>query len=885
MAAKKKVIATVAAVATSAALLLGGTMAWQSANQVALNEASDVINPGGRLHDDFNGENKDVYVENFADDPIYARVRLEEYFEITMNKGTAAEKAEQILGSKVTNEETGEEEIIYDLHVFQASQDERAGIDPKLTDANGEKLAWWTWTLGGETQYLPTFNLNKDSLAADVNGTYEGPDGIVTDNESDDRYTDYTDYNAYAVGDIISGDEIYDYDTNTSDEVKTDFDNIQEYVASGNVHVESSVGHAIAQTGSAELISMADWLQKLGENGGEYDESLGNYWVYDEDGWVYWSAPIAPHTATGLLLDGIKLNQVMDDTWYYAINVVAQFITADDMGKTDGTGFYDTTKGEEPSSDALSLLKAIGVEVPITKQAELQDAFEQGDTITLPDVTIASTEAEATDPHNLGFTSHYTWSEGGTLNGGTIETTGGEKGVFINAEKNWPVNGDDAAEAIVNDTTFISTGSDAAIYTQAIDGPITLNNVTVTSDRVGIWHDLPGNTLTLNGSTVTSNNTYSADKPWLNSAVAAVGGGDIVINGGTFNGNYAAYVFSSGGSITINDGTFNGDIQSDNGGTITINGGTFNGDLGTGGTGKIVIKGGTFDHDPSDFVADGYEAVENGDGTWTVQADTSDKTAPTVSTVVGNGLIYTYTITNVSDTDFPMTMHVYWADNDNVYSESVSALYTVNYALDEDGTVVQTGNGTEAHDANITYENGTITSVLNTVVEEDGYWGVTISDNAGNIGRLEQPINVTKVIGCFAAGTQVLTKDGLKNIEDITLGELVWSVNMETYRSELKPVTYVQGERYTPATYTIHVGGEKIVTTYEHPFYANGKWTAAEDLKAGDMLRRMDGTEVAIDKVVYTELAEPLRVYNFTVDENHCYIVSAQELLVHNIQK
>ena len=67
MANKKRIATSVAAVATAAALLLGGTFAWQSVNQTALNEASDVINPGGRLHDDFNGSNKDVYVENFTD--------------------------------------------------------------------------------------------------------------------------------------------------------------------------------------------------------------------------------------------------------------------------------------------------------------------------------------------------------------------------------------------------------------------------------------------------------------------------------------------------------------------------------------------------------------------------------------------------------------------------------------------------------------------------------------------------------------------------------------------------------------------------------------------------------------------------------------------------
>ena len=55
MSNKKKVIATVSAVALTAAIALGGTFAWQSISQQALNETMATINPGGRLHDDFNG--------------------------------------------------------------------------------------------------------------------------------------------------------------------------------------------------------------------------------------------------------------------------------------------------------------------------------------------------------------------------------------------------------------------------------------------------------------------------------------------------------------------------------------------------------------------------------------------------------------------------------------------------------------------------------------------------------------------------------------------------------------------------------------------------------------------------------------------------------------
>ena len=64
----KKVGATVATLGVAATVLLTGTYAWQSLNQEALNEASAVVNPGGRLHDDFdyNNDIKRIYVENFG---------------------------------------------------------------------------------------------------------------------------------------------------------------------------------------------------------------------------------------------------------------------------------------------------------------------------------------------------------------------------------------------------------------------------------------------------------------------------------------------------------------------------------------------------------------------------------------------------------------------------------------------------------------------------------------------------------------------------------------------------------------------------------------------------------------------------------------------------
>lgn len=331
---RKKLPLTLTAVTASMAVLLSATFAWQSRNQTALNEAANVVNPGGRLHDDFDGRNKDVYVENFADEPIFARIRLGEYLALTHNKGTAGERRNVIIGG---TDDAGQP--TYEIHRF---------------GAENRSDQYWTWETGGSTVYMPTFNKNKDSLAADTNGTYLGPDGIVTDRRDDDRYTDYT---AYTAGDTETGTEIYDADANALDEVGDDFTHLADYAAAGSIILKENMTHAARLTERGALRSMADWLALTAEG---YDaEQHGGYWVYDTDGWCYWSAPILPDTATGLLLDEIRLCTVMDDSWHYTIEVTAQFVTADDIGKSDHSGFYDLGKGTSPTPQAEILLERI----------------------------------------------------------------------------------------------------------------------------------------------------------------------------------------------------------------------------------------------------------------------------------------------------------------------------------------------------------------------------------------------------------------------------------------------------------------------------------------------------------------------------------------------
>ena len=135
---------------------------------------------------------------------------------------------------------------------------------------------------------------------------------------------------------------------------------------------------------------------------------------------------------------------------------------------------------------------------------------------------------------------------------------------------------------------------------------------------------------------------------------------------------------------------------------------------------------------------------------------------------------------------------------------------------------------------------------------------------------------------CFAAGTAVLTADGLTAIENIEPGGHVWAWDEETGEIGLRQVkeTYVNK---TEELVHIQVNHEEIIATPNHPFWHPHKgWTAAIDLRAGDMLVLVNGDYVIVEKIQHEILERPLEVYNFQVEEDHTYYVSDSSVLVHN---
>ena len=435
---KKQVSAVVAAILV-VVVALTGTYAWRSISQTALNEAASGGNPGGRLHDDFNGSNKDIYVENFGDTPIFARVQLREYMETGKDAGINKDDPDRdaapvLTGTDINDTATWTVHTLGDSHASFHSE-------------------YWKWTLGGETVFMPTFNKNKDSLAADINGTFAGPDGDpATDN---DRYGDYVNY---TLGEQKTGSAVYDADADEEDEGEA---------AVEGVDIETrEETHAAKATQNATVLSMAEWKAQ--------GAPRGKYWVYDTDGWAYWAEAIQPGEATGMLLDGIELQKNLTD-WYYAIKVTAQFATADDLGsKTDSDGFFQ----EGMTDDALLLLSGISGNPAVTVRAD-GDA-KIGKTVQFHAVVGAFGE-EAAD-------QSVTWAVSGSTSADTVIDTNGLLTVG-------------ADETIDGTLTITATATGGAPYTGQIGtmqvkvGQMTLDTIipgstdTVTIDGIE-WYCL-----------------------------------------------------------------------------------------------------------------------------------------------------------------------------------------------------------------------------------------------------------------------------------------------------------------------------------------------------------------------------------------------------------
>jgi Flp pilus assembly pilin Flp len=161
--------------------------------------------------------------------------------------------------------------------------------------------------------------------------------------------------------------------------------------------------------------------------------------------------------------------------------------------------------------------------------------------------------------------------------------------------------------------------------------------------------------------------------------------------------------------------------------------------------------------------------------------------------------------------------------------------------------------------------------------EPDAHGEQPVCDASGSCNRPGE--------SCFAAGTLVHTANGLRAIEEIRTGDEVWSRDADTGEAALRPVQqlFVTPEQPILILSVASDAGreESLRVTFEHPFWTQRGWTAAQDLAPGDSVQLLSGDWV--DVVAGESADERVTVYNFEVAGFHTYFVGDQGLWVHNL--
>ncbi|MGP0062531.1 MAG: polymorphic toxin-type HINT domain-containing protein [Isosphaeraceae bacterium] len=175
---------------------------------------------------------------------------------------------------------------------------------------------------------------------------------------------------------------------------------------------------------------------------------------------------------------------------------------------------------------------------------------------------------------------------------------------------------------------------------------------------------------------------------------------------------------------------------------------------------------------------------------------------------------------------------------------------------------------------------GTGLRVLNGIQAVGNGWNAY--DNYQDSNYLGMALNGLGILGnvsqfmksCFAAGTPLLTPDDSRPIEDFRVGDLVLSRHEDDPEGPLVARRVLNVfHNYSPLT-EIHVGGQVIRTTAEHPFWVVGRgWTDAHQIVPGDALLGADGEQTVVAAIVGPK--EPAPVYNLEIEEYHTYYVGS----------
>lgn len=182
---------------------------------------------------------------------------------------------------------------------------------------------------------------------------------------------------------------------------------------------------------------------------------------------------------------------------------------------------------------------------------------------------------------------------------------------------------------------------------------------------------------------------------------------------------------------------------------------------------------------------------------------------------------------------------------------------------------------------NVVKNEGKVINVASSVAS-------TVKETTTLKPKPEKTLNIVCGMGekCFVAGTLIETVNGLKPIEEIQYGELIWSREEFGEKYAYKPV-FANKVTLNQETFKVVVKNEdgkteSFVTTAEHPFFVEGKGWLKAILLEEDMVL-LDRNGLPSLQVVSQQATGKLEtVYNIAVEEFSTYHVGEFGVWVHN---
>ena len=134
---------------------------------------------------------------------------------------------------------------------------------------------------------------------------------------------------------------------------------------------------------------------------------------------------------------------------------------------------------------------------------------------------------------------------------------------------------------------------------------------------------------------------------------------------------------------------------------------------------------------------------------------------------------------------------------------------------------------------------------------------------------------------CFTGETLIKTAYGMVPISQIRKGDKVYSYNEDTGIYDYAKVSQVI-KGYSTELLDINVQGDRIISTYVHPFLTSDGWKKASALSDEDFLIGSDFDWLPIKSVQEYEVSRPVAVYSLCIEDSHTFAVGSNNVIVHN---